>query len=112
MLTKSWEFLMTAISCEEGSPSLGGDCDGNIGISDPGKSPLSIAAVGGALVLTIIHLLLAQQTELIPEEAYYWAYSQHPALSYFDHPPMVAWIIWLGTAVFGNTELGVRIVAI
>jgi dolichol-phosphate mannosyltransferase len=49
---------------------------------------------------------------LIPEEAYYWTYAQHPALSYFDHPPMVAWVIALGTLVFGNTELGVRSAAL
>jgi len=47
--------------------------------------------------------------ELLPEEAYYWTYWQHPAWSYFDHPPMVAWIIGLGTAVFGNSEFGVRV---
>ena len=47
---------------------------------------------------------------LVPEEAYYWMYSQHPSLSYFDHPPMVAWVIGLGTGVFGNTEFGVRFV--
>jgi len=46
---------------------------------------------------------------LTPEEAYYWMYSQHPSLSYFDHPPMVAWVIWFGTQLFGNTEFGVRI---
>jgi dolichol-phosphate mannosyltransferase len=45
---------------------------------------------------------------LTPEEAYYWMYSQHPSLSYFDHPPMVAWLIWFGTRLFGNTEFGVR----
>jgi dolichol-phosphate mannosyltransferase len=55
---------------------------------------------------------MAGQTELIPEEAYYWTYSQHLALSYFDHPPMVAWSIKLGTALLGNTELGVRLVTI
>jgi dolichol-phosphate mannosyltransferase len=97
--------------CEEGSPNQNKE-EAKASLVDPGKSSLSIAAGGGVLVLTIIHLLLAQQTELIPEEAYYWSYSQHPALSYFDHPPMVAWIIKLGTVVFGNTELGVRIVAI
>ncbi len=48
---------------------------------------------------------------LIPEEAYYWMYSQHPELSYFDHPPMVAWLIGLGTQLFGNTQFGVRIAA-
>jgi dolichol-phosphate mannosyltransferase len=46
--------------------------------------------------------------ELLPEEAYYWTYAQHPSLSYFDHPPMVAWIIWLGTNLFGDSEFGVR----
>ena len=46
---------------------------------------------------------------LVPEEAYYWMYWQHPSLSYFDHPPMVAWLIGAGTRLFGDTELGVRI---
>src|SRR4030095_7472342 len=46
---------------------------------------------------------------LVPEEAYYWMYSQHPSLSYFDHPPMVAWLIGSGTQLFGNTEFGVRV---
>jgi dolichol-phosphate mannosyltransferase len=45
---------------------------------------------------------------LVPEEAYYWMYSQHPSLSYFDHPPMVAWVIGAGTKLFGDTEFGVR----
>ncbi len=49
-------------------------------------------------------------TPLIPEEAYYWMYSQHPNLSYYDHPPMIAWIIALGTRVLGHTELGVRLI--
>jgi dolichol-phosphate mannosyltransferase len=103
---------MTAMPHELGTPSLDKDSNSNIDIVDPGKSTLSIASVGVVLIITIIHLLLAQQTELIPEEAYYWTYSQHPALSYFDHPPMVAWIIHLGTVIFGNTEFGVRIIVI
>ena len=56
----------------------------------------------------ICKIYSAATIELLPEEAYYWTYSQHPALSYFDHPPMVAWIISLGTNIFGNTEFGVR----
>jgi len=42
------------------------------------------------------------------QEAYYWTYARHPALSYFDHPPMVAWSIWLGTSLFGDGAFGVR----
>jgi dolichol-phosphate mannosyltransferase len=47
--------------------------------------------------------------DLLPEEAYYWAYAQNLDFSYLDHPPMVAWLIQLGTALLGNTELAVRI---
>ncbi|MBZ5763386.1 glycosyltransferase family 39 protein [Rhizobium sp. VS19-DR104.2] len=46
---------------------------------------------------------------LLPEEAYYWNFSQHVDIGYLDHPPMAAWTIWLGTSLFGNTEFGVRI---
>lgn len=43
------------------------------------------------------------------QEAYYWTYAQHPDLSYFDHPPMVAWLIWVGTTLFGDSgSVGVR----
>jgi dolichol-phosphate mannosyltransferase len=47
--------------------------------------------------------------ELMEQEAYYWNYSQHLDLSYLDHPPMVALMIWLGTTLFGINEFGVRI---
>jgi dolichol-phosphate mannosyltransferase len=57
----------------------------------------------------LLRLLAMQGVVLVPEEAYYWMYAQHPALSYFDHPPMVAWVIRAGTWVFGDTEFGVRI---
>ncbi len=60
------------------------------------------------VALTGLRLFMAGRTELIPEEAYYWTYAQHPALGYFDHPPMVAWGIRVGTMLFGDTHLGVR----
>ena len=31
------------------------------------------------------------------DEAYYWLWSQNLAWGYFDHPPMVAYVIWLTT---------------
>ncbi len=60
--------------------------------------------------LLLINLLQAFSTELLYDEAYYWYYAQQPAFGYFDHPPMVAWMIWLGTLLFDN-ELGVRLVS-
>jgi len=58
----------------------------------------------------VLRLSLCGIIELLPEETYYWTYAQHPAFGYFDHPPMVAWIITAGTTLFGDTALGVRIV--
>ncbi|HVW65932.1 MAG TPA: glycosyltransferase family 39 protein [Nitrosospira sp.] len=66
----------------------------------------SFGVVAFVLLLRLIYLGVGQ---LIPDEAYYWNYARHMDLSFFDHPPMVAWLIWLGTAVFGDTEFGVRI---
>jgi len=60
--------------------------------------------------LLLINLLQAFSTELIFDEAYYWYYAQNPDWGYFDHPPMVAWMIWLGTWLFDN-ELGVRLIS-
>ncbi|HEY5771263.1 MAG TPA: glycosyltransferase family 39 protein [Chitinophagaceae bacterium] len=56
-------------------------------------------------------LALAQSasTELIADEAYYWVYSRFPAWGYFDHPPMIAFLIKSGYAIFHN-ELGVRLI--
>jgi dolichol-phosphate mannosyltransferase len=56
----------------------------------------------------VLRLLYAGSVELMPEETYYWNYSRHLDFGYLDHPPMVAWMIGLGTAVFGQTEFGVR----
>src|SRR5712671_2343563 len=63
-------------------------------------------------VAFLLRLLYITQVELLPEDSYYWNYAQHLDLSYLDHPPMVAWLIWLGTAVFGDSEFGVRISAL
>ncbi len=30
------------------------------------------------------------------DETYYWVWSQNLQLSYYDHPPFIAWLFWLG----------------
>lgn len=56
----------------------------------------------------VINLVQAATTELLDDEAYYWIYSQYPAWGYFDHPPMIAWLIKAGYSVFQD-ELGLRL---
>jgi 4-amino-4-deoxy-L-arabinose transferase-like glycosyltransferase len=57
-------------------------------------------------------LLFAGLLNLSPQEAYYWFWSLHLELSYFDHPPMVAYSIKAFTVFLGNTVYAVRLPAI
>lgn len=41
------------------------------------------------------HLLWTPWLGIMPQDAYYHLYAMHPSLSYFDHPPGVAWLIRL-----------------
>lgn len=45
----------------------------------------------------------------MPQDAYYFFYSQHPALSYFDHPPMIAYMLKAFTFIFGNNTIAIKI---
>ena len=59
-------------------------------------------------VWMIVRWLFSIFRQLVPDEAYYWVWSRHLAMSYVDHPPMIAWLIRLGTQICGTNELGVR----
>lgn len=64
------------------------------------------------LALVALRLVAAAWTPLTFDEAYYWMWSRHLAGGYYDHPPMVALVIRLGTMLAGDTEFGVRLVSI
>jgi hypothetical protein len=49
--------------------------------------------------------------ELYADEAYYFMYSQFPDWGYFDHPPMVAMLIYCGQLLFDG-EIGTRLLFI
>jgi dolichol-phosphate mannosyltransferase len=78
------------------------------------NSELKWRYLGLAVVscLFLFRLIYAGLPELLEEEAYYWNYAKHMDIGFLDHPPMVAALIWLGTAVFGNSEFGVRVGAL
>jgi 4-amino-4-deoxy-L-arabinose transferase-like glycosyltransferase len=71
---------------------------------------LAVAAVIAAL--TAMRMIYAGAIDLRTDEAYYWTWSKEGALSFLDHPPMIAWFIRFGTAIFGDTNLGVRFAGI
>jgi 4-amino-4-deoxy-L-arabinose transferase-like glycosyltransferase len=62
--------------------------------------------------LTVYRLWFITQMEMVPDEAYYWLWSKHPAWSYRDKGPAVAWTIALGTKLFGHTVFGIRFFAV
>src|SRR3954449_12046674 len=64
------------------------------------------------LALIALRLVAAAYTPITFDEAYYWMWSKSLAGGYYDHPPMVALVIRLGTLIAGDTELGVRLVSI
>jgi len=49
---------------------------------------------------------------ILPDEAYYWVWSQRLELSYFDHPPLIAWFESITTLLLGNNLLAVRLPAL
>lgn len=58
-------------------------------------------------LLCILNIVQGSTTELLPDEAYYWVYSQYMNWGFFDHPPLVA--VWVTFSDFLFTdELGVR----
>ncbi|CAN5392639.1 hypothetical protein BH10PLA1_BH10PLA1_17660 [soil metagenome] len=63
------------------------------------------------LAALLFRLMYNSFRELVPDESYYWVWSRHLSLSYFDHPPMVAYLIWASTKLLGSNEFGVRLPA-
>jgi hypothetical protein len=64
------------------------------------------------IALVALRLIAAALTPITFDEAYYWMWSKHLAGGYYDHPPLVAVVIRLGTMIAGDTEIGVRLVAV
>src|SRR5947207_7131211 len=78
----------------------------------PSDARLARETTLAVLALVALRLVAAAWTPLTFDEAYYWMWSKHLASGYYDHPPMVAVVIRLGTLIAGDTEFGVRLVSI
>src|SRR2546423_13817512 len=78
----------------------------------PNEARLVLNTVLTVAALVVLRLVAAAWTPLTFDEAYYWMWSKHLAGGYYDHPPMVAYVIRAGTIIAGDTELGVRLVSI
>ncbi len=61
------------------------------------------------LVLAVLSTIYNAFLPLHGDEAYYWMWSHNLQLGYYDHPPMIAYLIYL-TNFISEAEWGVRLV--
>ncbi len=64
------------------------------------------------IILVGIRLVFIFSLNLSDDEAYYWQYARHLSLSYYEHPPLVAWSNYLMMKLLGSTAYAVRMSAL
>jgi 4-amino-4-deoxy-L-arabinose transferase-like glycosyltransferase len=73
-----------------------------------GSGMLAWTAIALTLLFLVLRLYAAATSGLFFDEAYYWQWSTQLSPGYFDHPPMIAVFVRIGTLIFGDTTLGIR----
>lgn len=63
-------------------------------------------------IVALFRLLVAPHLGLGADEAHYLIYALNLDYSYFDHPPLVGWVQYIFTSIFGVNEFGARVSAI
>jgi 4-amino-4-deoxy-L-arabinose transferase-like glycosyltransferase/membrane-associated phospholipid phosphatase len=59
-----------------------------------------------------IYYIQNSPLDLSPDEAHYWEWSRRLDMSYYSKGPMIAYLIYMGTFIFGDTVFGIRIMAV
>jgi hypothetical protein len=70
------------------------------------KNGILFFAVGAIILLRLIFIGVMG---LMPQDAYYDFYGEHLALSYYDHPPAIAYILRLFTEIFGMKVFALKL---
>jgi len=93
-------------------PSLASPVAGPAAAGDPGVRDAQWLRLGylltAFLLLVRIAYLASGKIELSEDEAYQWLWSKHLALSYYSKPPLIAYVQFLGTHLWGDSQFGVR----
>lgn len=74
------------------------------------KADLALLA-GLALLKVLLHLPVLSRYGFHSDELYFIACGKHISFGYVDHPPLVPWIAWLSTSLFGESLFALRILA-
>jgi len=62
--------------------------------------------------IAIFRLIIGSYLNLSDDESYYLLWSRDLGISYYDHPPMIAYLIRFSTMIFGEHNFSVRLVAV
>ena len=62
--------------------------------------------LGSFIVLRLVFVFFM---DLMPQDAYYYFYGENLSLSYYDHPPMIAYILRLFGEIFGKHAISVKL---
>lgn len=73
--------------------------------------PQPILLLGLLVLLTLYRFWVIPRlgVTLYIDEAQYWTWAQAPDWGYFSKPPVIAWLIWLSTSLFGNGLLAIKL---
>jgi len=61
------------------------------------------------IAVLLIRLIAIGLMGPMPQDAYYFFYAQHPDLSYFDHPPAIAYLLKLFTWILGKNVFAIKL---
>jgi hypothetical protein len=80
----------------------------NVGMTGIAKNKTGIILVCVAIIL-FLRLISIFLMGLMPQDAYYDFYGEHLALSYYDHPPAIAYLLRLSTEIFGKKVFALKL---
>lgn len=60
--------------------------------------------------ILLLRLFAVDIMGLMPQDAYYYyVYGEHLSLSYFDHPPLIGYLLRISTEIFGKTVIAIKL---
>ncbi len=65
--------------------------------------------IAGFLAIYLLRLLVVFTMGIMPQDAYYYLYSAHLDFSYFDHPPMVAYMLRFFGVFLGKSVVAIKL---
>ncbi|MDH5206751.1 MAG: glycosyltransferase family 39 protein, partial [Hylemonella sp.] len=77
---------------------------------DPTAAPsLTRWLIITALAALALRLWIAAALPITGDEAFFYWWGVYPDWGYYDHPPMVGWLIWLMRHLFGEAAWAIRL---